>query len=120
MGFTNIKERTKSNAVTAKDLEMGQSIEGYLSKFITTKGKYGETTSPVLVDKEGEETVVWATGNLRYLPENFEKAGLQRGVMVRITKAALPSGTKFENYFDIEFNEEDVIELPQDEANVDF
>jgi len=119
MGFTNLREKTQGNAVAAKDLAVGQSIEGHLVRFITTTGKYGQSISPVLRGKDGEETVVWAAANIKFLKEDLAKAGLGPGVMLRITSVEPNPKSQYKSYFDFAFNEDDTIDVGRSEEDLD-
>lgn len=120
MGFTNLREKTKGNAISAKDLAVGESVEGYLTKFIVTNGKFGESVSPVLTGKDGQETVVWSAANLKYLRDDIQKAGLGMGVMIKITAVKPDPKSNYKSYFEFAVNEDDVMEVKVDEADIDY
>jgi len=120
MGFTSLKEKTQGNAKSAKDLKVGESIEGYLTRFITTNGKFGKSISPVLRDKNGEETVLWAAANLKYLQDDLKKAGLGPGVMIKITSVEPSKDSNYKNYYEFAVNESDVLDLEVSEEDVDY
>jgi hypothetical protein len=99
MGATN---ESKSTAIKAADVELGSIIEGYLVDFIKTEGQYGVTFSPKLVSEDGEETVLWASGNLKFLKQDCEEQGIKLGTYVRLTKKEPKAGAKIKTYFERE------------------
>lgn len=118
MGFTNLKEKTQGNAISAKDLNIGESVEGHLVRFITTKGKFGESISPVLRNKDGEDTVVWAAANLKYLQQDLKSAGLGPGVLIKITSVEPSKGSNYKSYFEFAVNENDVLDIGGSEEDL--
>lgn len=111
MGFKELSSYKEGNAISAKEIAVGDSVEGHLVRFIKTSGKFGESISPVLRNANGEDTVVWAAGNIKYLENDLKSNDLGLGVMIRITSVKPDPKSNYKNYFKFEFNETDVLEL---------
>lgn len=110
MGFEPIR-KNEGKAIAARELPVGDVLEGHVTRFITTKSEYGSTVSPVLKDsKTGEETVVWAAGNLRNLRDDLKEAGFKLGVLVKITSVEPKKGSRYKSYFKIEVDEDNVLD----------
>ena len=94
----------KGTAIKAADVALGAVLEGYLADFVKTEGEYGVTYSPKLISESGEETVIWASGNLKYLKQDCEDQGIKLGTYVRLTKKAPKKGAKIKTYFEREID----------------
>lgn len=102
-------------AIKSNELEMGAVIEGYLVKVTEKPNRNPKFKQPnvsiFLTTEEGEQSVVFAAGNLAHIKKQLEDAKIEPGTKVRFTKVAPPEETNYKNYFDIRVNREDKIDL---------
>lgn len=119
MGFKELNgEGQEAQTINAKDIKVGDSVEGYLVRFIETEStKYKDqqgnpikSISPVFRDDEGNETIVWASGNIKYLKSDLAKNGVPLGVKVRLTSVEPDPKSQFKSYFKFGVNADDRLE----------
>lgn len=108
--LANNREAVKSN-----EMKEGDVVEGYLVK-VTEKPnrnpKYKQpNVSIFLIDADGQEKVVFASGNLTYIKGDLEKAAIPAGTKLRLTRVAPPPQSNYKHYFDVAVNREDMVDL---------
>lgn len=108
--LANNREAVKSN-----ELELGASVEGYLLRVTEKPNRNPKFKQPnvsiFLVDAEGNETVVFASGNLSRFNKLIKEAKIEPGTKIRLTKVEPPKDTQYKNYFDMRVNREDILDL---------
>jgi len=119
VGFKELNgEGSNAQTINAKDIKVGESVEGYINRFVETSSqKYRDqdgnpikSISPVFIDEEGNETIVWASGNLKYLKSDLEKKNIPMGVKVRLTSVEPDPKSQFKTYFKFGVNVDDRLE----------
>lgn len=111
----------KREAIKANEMKEGDVVEGYLVK-VTEKPnrnpKYKQpNVSIFLIDENGKESVLFAAGNLTYVPKQIMDANIEMGTKIRFTRTSPPETSNYKHFFDIAVNREDKIDLARFGAN---
>ena len=115
MGFKELnggkKEDRDNTAIQARNIAVGDSVEGHIVRFVETEGKFGKSVSPVLRQEDGSELVVWASGNLKYLRDDLAKNNVTLGTLVKVTSVEPSKDSNYKTYFKFSVNTDDTLEL---------
>ncbi len=108
------KEGTRKQ-ISLKDMKEGDSVIGYVKDlFKAPKSLTPDSENIALVQKDGTEITVWASGDLKYFREKMERAGVSLGVLTKITRTARRANVKAtskQKYFaDVKFNPADTVD----------
>lgn len=98
----------RSKAIALRDMEIGASVIGYVKDlFKVSTSKTPDVENIALIQKDGTELVVWASGTLRYFRERMTQKGADLGTLCKITRVERPANAKSKDqkYFaEIGFN----------------
>lgn len=107
MAFKTLSTKKIAETKKPKDLDVGESIEGYLVRFEESK-KYEGTTSLIMQGEDGEQFRVSPHGNIKWL---IRDGALTVGLMTKITKTGntTTKGMK-SSTFDVAQDDEDFLD----------
>ncbi len=111
-----------AEAISAKEMQKGESVEGHIVRFIETTskrfrdnktGQFKVQSHPVLAKADGKQVILWAAGNLNYLQKDLAKNNVAMGTLLTITRAEdrlSKAAGKELPYFDIEVTDSEVVD----------
>ena len=111
MENNNNNEENRNDPVTFSKVPEGWSITGYLKTFINLPNSPFDNETkchPIIVDNDGSETLIYASGSLKYLAEDLKKDSKDlTGARVKITKIPAREGYKgkVRSFYDLKVDE---------------
>jgi hypothetical protein len=118
-------------AIKAKEMVKGASVEGYIKSFVTTKsnfnGKEKTEEHPLLVAKDGKTTLIWKGGNITSaLKEALKDNEAPMGSYVKIKclgpkgEFKTAEGVKLFNKFNVSVDSSDVLSATASSGSGEF
>jgi len=98
----------------ASDLEVGQSVEGYLVGLVESKYNF----SIKLLDKNDKLETLYPNGNLNYMDQEVEEGNLALNAYTKITRTGTRTSNKSRDPQTGEFRQVPVFQVAQDADDI--